>query len=198
MTSAGGFAHTLEAWGAPGVALAAALDAFVPLAHVVDPLVVVLSYRTRNAVLYAAAAALGSTAGTTLLFRIVRAGGDVLVGRRMDPERLARLEAQVGRHGPLAVFVGGVLPPPFPFKALVLLAATLRMPLHRFAAAVLAARAIRYGLEATLAVYLGDDVLRFMKQRYPWIGLTIVSITVLGALAARLTRKVNPPLTVDG
>lgn len=186
-------ASWLKAIGGPGLFLAAALDSFIPLAHIVDPMVVLLSYSSGNPVLFAGLAVAGSVLGTTLLFLLVRKGGERFAARRIPPERRRRIEGWLRRFGVATVVAGGILPPPFPFKGVVLLAGLARMRLPLFVVGVTLARAFRYGLEATLAVFYGDWVLAFMRERYPLIGLAAVALLVPALfLGQRLLRAPSP------
>jgi membrane protein YqaA with SNARE-associated domain len=193
MSALGRLSAWLQGLGPLGLLLAAGLDSFVPLAHVVDPMVILLSYSSGNPFLYAGAATAGSVLGTTVLFLLVRAGGEAFVAGRLPAERRARLERALGRHGAAAVVVGGILPPPFPFKAVVLLAGLARMPLSTFVAGVAAARAFRYGFEAALAVLYGEWVLRFMKDRYGRVALAAAALLIGLWLATRLLLRTRPP-----
>jgi membrane protein YqaA with SNARE-associated domain len=184
-----GIGPWLESYGAAGLFLAAVLDAFVPLAQVVDPMVVLLSYKSRNPFLYSGIAVAGSTLGNTIVFLLVRSGGDAFVRRRLKTDRRAALERFVEQNGLAAVLAGAILPPPFPLKGIVLLSALAHMPLLSFVLGLAAARVFRYGLESTLAVFYGDSVISFMKERYPVIGLAVAAVLVVGfLLGRRLTR----------
>ena len=177
-----GFAAWLEHLGPGGLFLAATLDAFLPLGHIVDPLVIVLAWRGRSALAPAALATLGSTLGTMLFFLLVRGGSARFVRGRTA----GRLHAAVARHGFASVLVGGVLPPPFPLKAVVVAAGLLRMAPPVFAAAFVLARGLRYGFEATLAARFGDDVLASLSTYPAWpavaltvaIGVLTVSVAI--------------------
>ena len=171
-------ASWLESYGGFGLFLAAALDAFVPLAQVVDPMVVLLSYKSGNPVLYATLAIAGSTLGNTLLFLLVRRGGEGFVNRRLKPETRERLTRFVRNNGLVSVLAGATLPPPFPLKGVVLAAGLVRMPLLLFAGGMVTARVVRYGTEAVLAAFYGEAVLTFMKQRYPEIGLATAAVLI--------------------
>ena len=119
----------------------------------------------------------------------MRRGGEAFVSRRLKTDRRAALERFVEQNGLAAVLAGAILPPPFPLKGIVLLSALARMPLLSFVLGLAAARVFRYGLESTLAVFYGDWVLSFMKERYPVIGLAVAALLAGGfLLARRLTR----------
>ena len=184
----------LESFGPFGLFLAAFLDAFVPLGHVVDPMVVYLSYRRNDPVTFAGLAVLGSTLGTTLFFFLLRRGAEALARRRAERSERPRLAAFVEHNGAAAVAIAAILPPPFPFKAVIVLAALGRMSILTFALSVLGARAFRYGLESVLAVLYGEWVLEFMKQHYPSVGAVVAALTVLGWWIVRRRSRDREPV----
>jgi membrane protein DedA with SNARE-associated domain len=76
-----------------------------------------------------------------------------------------------------------------PFKIFVATAGALQFPRRRFLLTILLARSLRYYAEGTLAVFYGEQVLRFSKDN----GIVIISIVagllVLGLAAYLLSSK---------
>ena len=187
----------LEAYGALGLFLAAGLDSYLPLSHVVDPTVVYLAYTNRDPFTYTLIASAGSVLGTLLLFLLVRKGGAAFVERRLGEDRCRRLTAVLDRYGLLAIFVGGVMPPPFPLKGLVLVAGLARLRVATFAIGLALARLFRYGLESVLAVVYGEQALLVMKEHYTAVGLIAVGLTIASFLVARRILKSTEPATAE-
>jgi len=191
-----GFTDKITAWletfGPFGLFMAAGLDSFVPLGHVVDPTVMILSHTHQDPIQFAAIAVAGSVIGTTILFLLVRAFGDAFVNKRLKPETRARMESLLQRYGLLLVIIGGIMPPPFPFKAVVLVSGLTHMRLVTFVAGVLVARTFRYGLESILAVLYGDWALMFMREHYPLVGVAAIALTVGVWLFARRMMRAAP------
>ena len=171
-------AEWFTALGPLGLFLAAALDSFVPLSHVVDPMVVYLSYKHDDPVTFALVATVGSVLGSSVFFFLVRAGGDGIAEKLIRPGLRNKLTRTLERYGLVAIIIGGVMPPPFPLKGLVLVAALARMPLPIFVLGFTVSRLVRYGLESTTAVFYGDQALEITKQYYPLVGLAAVTVTL--------------------
>ena len=128
-------------------------------------------------------AAAGSVLGCLLLYTIIRRGGQAVLRKRFRPEHLERVERTYARFGFLALAVPALLPPPMPFKIFVATAGALEYPRWRFIITVMIARALRYYVEGTLAVFYGKTVLDFIK-RY---GFTILAIVIIVCLLGLIT-----------
>jgi membrane protein YqaA with SNARE-associated domain len=169
------------AFGALGLFVISLLDsAFVPLPGGPDFAMIALSARTPAWMpLYALAATVGSTIGCTFLYLAARRAGSRALSR-VSPERRERIENLLGRYDMLAVAVPALLPPPFPFKALVLGAGVFRLKTGRFILAIFLGRLIRFMAEGWLAVRFGEDARRLITQH----GITVlIALVVIAALA---------------
>lgn len=162
---------TLLALGVPGLFLIALLDsAGVPLPGGVDIVLMLLSWQQPSLVVaIALVAAVGSTLGCLILYRVGRTGGEVAL-RRLDPEKRRWVTEKIRENDTMAVLVAVLAPPPLPTKILILIAGFVGMPWLRFVAAVFTGRMIRFGGEAYLAVRLGDQALETLQRHYPLIG----------------------------
>ncbi len=159
---------------APAMVVIGALDSsLLSLPEINDYLVVGRCIKHHSAVFYFPLfAATGSVLGCTLLYTIMRRGGQALLRRRFRPEHIVRAEQAYARFGFFALAVPAVLPPPLPFKIFVATAGTLEYPRWRFLLTVMIARSLRYYTEGILAVFYGRRVLSFMKDN----GILVVSI----------------------
>ena len=158
----------------PAMVLIGALDSsLLSLPEINDYLVVARCYSDPKSVFYFPLfAAAGSVLGCTLLYTIMRRGGQAVMRRRFSAENIARVERAYARFGFLALAVPALLPPPMPFKIFVATAGALEYPRWRFMLTVMVARSVRYFVEGTLAVFYGERVLVFMRVN----GLAILSI----------------------
>src|ERR1043166_6483707 len=106
------------ALGAPGLFLVAFLDStFLPLPGVTDFLLIVMTTRHKELVIwYILAAILGSLAGCLVMHSIGKKGGEALVRKRFTGEKTERALDTLQRYGVMAVLVPSLLPPPAPFK----------------------------------------------------------------------------------
>ena len=169
---------------APAMIVVGALDSsLLSLPEINDYLVVGRCIKHHSAVFYFPLfAATGSVLGCTLLYSIMRRGGQALLRKRLRPEHIIRAEQAYARFGFFALAVPAVLPPPLPFKIFVATAGTLEYPRWRFLLTVMIARSLRYYVEGILAVFYGRRVLSFIKDN----GIMVVSIVFAVALVVLL------------
>lgn len=147
---------TVPALGAGGIFLIAFLDSsFLTFPVINDLLVIQLSIlHPLRMPFYAAAATLGSLAGSLCLFFLARKGGDVYWHRHAGGRGM-RVREWLNRNSSLAVAVSAILPPPSPFKLLVIGAGVFEVGARRFSLALLVGRGFRYFAMGFLAVRYG-------------------------------------------
>jgi membrane protein YqaA with SNARE-associated domain len=138
--------------------------------------------------LIALVAALGSTVGCFVLYRIARTGGDAMMFR-FPADKQEWVKEKVRRNDTLAVLVAMLGPPPFPTKLFILVAGVVRMDWRRFLGAVFVGRLIRFLGEAYLAVKLGDRAAETLKDYYPAIAVTLAAAVVLFLLFRRFVSR---------
>ena len=171
---------TLVGFGALGILLIALLDsALIPLPGGPDVVVMTLSH-LNNAMMpfYVIAAVIGSTIGCLVPYWIGRKTGEAAL-RKFGDDKRARVSALIDRYDMWAMLVGAVLPPPFPFKLLLLTAGVFRMNIWRFMIALVVGRAVRFMMEGWMAVRYGDQATAIFKQHYPKIGLGIAALIIV-------------------
>jgi membrane protein YqaA with SNARE-associated domain len=171
--------------GGPGLFIIAFLDSsFLPLPQLNDLLVVtmVVPHPARFAY-YALMATLGSLAGCLAVYVVGRRGGDALLRTRFGSARMQRLTRIFQQRGLVALLVVAVLPPPAPFKAVVLLGGITRMPLWKFTAAILIGRGGRFLVIALLAAWYGRQVLDWIEHHGRAVGLSLAILVVVAAIA---------------
>ncbi len=184
------FKGKLLALGIPGLFLISFLDsAGIPLPGGVDLVVMLLSWQ-RPSLFFpiALTAALGSTAGCFVLYRIARTGGDAMMAR-FPADKQEWVKDKVRRNDTLAVLVAMLGPPPFPTKLFILVAGVVRMDWRRFVAAVFAGRLVRFLVEAYLAVKLGDRAADPLKAHYPSIAVPLAAAVILFLLVRRFAGR---------
>ena len=111
----------------PAMILIGALDSsLLSLPEVNDYLVMARCYTHPRAVyVFPMFAAIGSVLGCSLLYTILRRGGQAVLHRRFRMEHVLRVERFYARFGILALAVPALLPPPMPFKIFVATAGAL-------------------------------------------------------------------------
>jgi membrane protein YqaA with SNARE-associated domain len=149
-----------------------------------DPVVATYVYQNRShAMLYPLMAAAGSAAGCVILYWIGYKGGEVLLLKRMSRAKFERIRTSFDRHEFWALMVPSMLPPPFPFKAVVLAASAFEMNFWHFLLAIFLGRLIRFVLLGLLVLKLGPQVVAFgagfLAQH--WILLIVASAAVAAA-----------------
>src|SRR5215467_2632288 len=186
-------------FAAPAMIVIGALDSsLLSLPEINDYLVVGRCYRDHSAVFYFPLfAAMGSVIGCSLLYTIVRRGGQAVLRKRFNLQSIKRVERAYERFGFFAIAIPAVLPPPLPFKIFVATAGALEYPRWKFLLTVMIARALRYYVEGILAVFYGKRVLLFLKDN----GLVIISIVatillIVGLIYLLINRRRNVVATV--
>lgn len=175
--SVGAFAAGL---GAPGLVLVAFLDSsFLSLPEVTDILIVVLVIKRPELwISHALFATVGSVLGCYALYLVGRKGGEVVLRRRFKAHNVERGLEIFRRYGLLAVVIPSILPPPMPFKIFVLLAGVANVRPLTFIVAATIGRGFRYGGEALLAYWYGEQASQFIRHN-----LALVSVWLAVAIA---------------
>lgn len=134
-------------------------------------------------------ATIGSIAGSVILFRIARKGGERYLERYTRSGRGAKFKGWFQRYGLVTIFVPSLLPIPMPMKVFVLCAGALSVRMDKFIIVLLAARIPRFFGLAYLGTKLGGESVSFLKQ-HAWtlIGLSVALFIVL-ILIVRLSER---------
>lgn len=184
-------------FAAPAMIVIGALDSsLLSLPEINDYLVVGRCFKDHTAVFYFPLfAAMGSVLGCSLLYTIVRRGGQAVLRKRFNLQSIKRVERAYERFGFLAIGIPAIMPPPLPFKIFVATAGALEYPRWKFLLTVMIARSLRYYVEGILAVYYGRRVLLFMKDN----GLVIISIVatvllIVGIIYLAINWRKTPPV----
>jgi membrane protein YqaA with SNARE-associated domain len=175
----------------PAMTVIGALDSsLLSLPEINDYLVVMRCTNAPYEVFYFPLfAAAGSVVGCLLLYTIMRRGGQYVLRKRFRAKDLERVERTYARFGFLALAVPALLPPPMPFKIFVSMAGALEYPRWRFMLTIMIARALRYYIEGTLAVFYGRAVIDFIKKYgFPLLAI-VVSASVVGLTAYLIIQR---------
>jgi len=191
-----------------GLPLLAALDSsvvfFFPLG--LDLVLVLMSARDRSlAWLFPLIATAGSVAGASVTFWIGRKIGEHGLARFVQSRRLDRVKAQIRHKAAISSGLLALIPPPFPFTAFILASGALDVSYRRFILTFAAARLLRFGATALLAVLYGRQIVRWMNSTtFEWIvgGFILMAIAGTAWSAWRIirsTRRERPgsPATAD-
>jgi len=166
----------LGAWGV--FAIAAVDAAFMGLP--MDPIVAGYIYKNPHGfLLYVLLAASGSAAGSIVLYVIGYTGGEVLLRKRLSAARFQKIHASFEKHEFWALMFPAILPPPTPFKAVVLAAAAFEMSFWRFLLAIFAGRFLRFLILGFLTLHFGPQVVeiggRIVVHDLKWVLLALAA-----------------------
>jgi len=180
----------LVAFGPFGLFAVAFLDSsFVPLPSSADALMIFLTTTHPSwMVLYALIATVGSALGCLVLYYVSRRAGSRALAR-FSPAKQKRVKELIDRFDVLSVLIASLLPPPFPFKLFVVSAGVFRFSISRFLIAIMIGRGFRFLLEGYFAVRYGAQAKLVLAKHYPWIGLGLAVLIVVGFLARTLRKR---------
>jgi membrane protein YqaA with SNARE-associated domain len=196
----------LPTLGPLGLFLVALVDSsFLSLPEINDFLVVSAALADPRTVwIFVVMAALGSVVGSSILWRLGRAGGEALLVRRFGPSWAGRTQKAFRRWGVLALAVPAVLPPPMPFKVFVLASGVLGFPYPRFVLTLLLARSARYSFWGAMGVVYGDEARKLLHALDAWgaehlplvVGFALA--VIVAALVVAWRRRSRSRLEPDG
>jgi len=181
------------ALGAPGLFLVSFLDSsFLPLPGITDVMLVLMVTRNPGAMLwYVVMTVTGSVAGCLVLHYIGRKGGEALVRKRFTGDRVERALRALRQYGIIAVLIPSLLPPPSPFKLMVLLAGVVGISAGRFAAAIAIGRGVRYLALGYMAVKYGERASVYMRDNATSVSIIVVAVLAAGFGIFMLWRRLN-------
>ncbi len=193
--------HLLAPLGPWGIlAFAAADGAFLGLP--LDAIFVGYVYNDRpRFLMYVFLASAGSALGSIVLYVVGYTGGEVLLRKRLSVERFEKIHESFDRHEFWALMFPAMLPPPTPFKAVVLAAAAFEMNFAHFLLAIFAGRFVRFLIEALLTIWFGPEIVTLagslFAHHFVWI-LVAAGALVLGWLVWRRSKRNRAALRLDG
>jgi membrane protein YqaA with SNARE-associated domain len=136
---------------------------FLPFGN--DLLVVALvAQHHQGYLLYVLAAVCGSTMGVFLLDLIARKLGEEGIRKVAGNRRYEYLKRKIGKRGALALAVGCLAPPPFPFTMVVGVNSALDYPRRKLLLVVAASRAARFLALGALAIRFGRVIIRWANS----------------------------------
>ena len=167
-----------------------------------DAIFVGYVYNDRSRFLmYVLLASAGSALGSIVLYVIGYTGGEVLLRKRLSAERFEKIHASFEHHEFWALMFPAMLPPPAPFKIVVLAAAAFEMNFWHFLLAIFAGRFVRFLIEALLTLWFGPQIVTLtgslFAHHFLWI-LLAVGALVAGWFFWRRAKRGRAALGLDG
>jgi membrane protein YqaA with SNARE-associated domain len=187
--------HVLAPLGPWGMLAFAAVDGSF-LGMPLDAIFVSYVYNDRSRfLLYVLLGAAGSAIGSVVIYLIGYTGGEVLLRKRLPPARFERIHASFEKHEFWALMFPAMLPPPTPFKAVVLAAAAFEMNFWHFLLAIFAGRFVRFFLEALLTLWFGPRIVAmtgtFFTHHFLWIVSIAAEILAAWIIWRMIKRRSN-------
>ncbi len=163
-----------------GVFIIGALDS-AAVGLPLDPVVAYFVYlKPHLCWLYIFMASAGSALGSMFLYAVGYKGGEVLLEKRMPKAKFEKIKKSFEDHEFLALMFPAMLPPPTPYKLIVLSAAAFEMDWHKFLLAIFVGRVARFTILSVLVIVFGPQVVSIIgvlvKQHLA------VTLGVLGAV----------------
>lgn len=135
-----------------------------------------------GAIWYVLMAAIGSTIGAFLLASASRKLGEEGISRFAGKRRFNRLKKHADKHAGIAVAIGGLAPPPFPFTTVIGGTAALGYPVWRILVINFFARLTRFALLALLALHFGRQVLGIAQSApFKWIMAIFIGLCAVAS-----------------
>lgn len=132
---------------------------------------------------YALMAAFGSVTGVLLVDLLMRRAGEKGLQKFVKPKWVEWLKSKLEHHAGWVVLVASAMPPPFPFRAVVLTASALQSPRKKLLTAVFAGRLIRFVAEALIIVYFGRRLLAYLNSDVlDYAMYALLTIAVVGSV----------------
>jgi len=181
-----------------GVFVLAALDStlFFSVPFGIDAAVIIVAARSEKvAWLVPFVASAGSVVGAALTFWMGVKIGDKGLERYVPENRLAPIRERIQRSGAIALAVADLIPPPFPFTAVVLAAGALDVSRYVFFVTLFASRMVRFGVEALLAVWFGKRILVWLESDLVQniiTGLIVVAVLLTVVGLVKIVRSSRP------
>lgn len=115
---------------------------------------------------------------------LTRKTGEKGLRKFANRKQISKLKPRVEKSAGWTLFAATLLPPPFPFTAIVMIAAALQYARLKLLAVVMVGRAIRFAVVGFLAMYFGSTLLHHANSRvieytvYAIVGISIVGSTI--------------------
>jgi membrane protein YqaA with SNARE-associated domain len=189
------FQPLAQGFGGAGLALVTFLDSsFLSLPEIADlALVWLVIQHPSRWWYYALASTAGSVLGCYVLYALARKGGEAFLRKRFHERHVDRGLEAFRRYGLMALVVPSLLPPPMPFKIFVLLAGIADVPPTTFVLALTLGRGVRYGGEALLAYFYGQQATDFIREHLAQVSLWLAATVGVVGIAVLVWRRRRRP-----
>jgi membrane protein YqaA with SNARE-associated domain len=181
----------LGIWGVGGLAL---IDsALIPIPVSMDGVVIGYVANDHNKFfLYCLMAAAASAIGSLVPFYVGRAGGELVLLKRINRERYEQIRDRFERQEFLAIAVPAMCPPPFPLKLFEFAAGVFEMKPLPFVLAIFCGKLVQFLVCSLLTIWFGPALLHSLKHlMHQHLSLVIgVGVAAVLWLVLFIVRKV--------
>jgi len=182
----------LKPLGAFGVLIVAIIDSStIPMP--LDAMVVEYVVRDHaKFLIYCFTAALGAALGSLLFYYLGRAGGELLLLKRINRARYEQLRDRFEKQEFFAIMIPAMMPPPFPMKVFELAAGVFEMKVLWYFCALLLGKFIRFAVISLVIMIYGPTIFHTMMRtvhRHQSLMLIVVGILAV-LLVVYVLRKV--------
>ncbi len=180
----------LGPWGVLIIATCDAAALGIPM----DPVIVGYVWANPHKFwLYCLLASIGSAVGSLVPYWIGYEGEQLILEKRIPPRTLEKIRASFEKHEVLALVVPAMLPPPTPFKLLVLFAGAAKLKVRDFLLAIFGGRMLRFLILSGLTIVFGPSVLSLVKRHGKIVVAVVGALAVAGFLVWYLRKKSEHP-----
>jgi len=184
------FASGSQAWifrlGGPGLIVVGLIDnSVIPIPGGMDVFTILLTAHHRAWwVYYGAMATLGAVIGGYVTYRLARKGGKAGLERKIGRRRAERVYKKFEKGGFTTVFLGSVMPPPFPLVPVLMAAGIMQYEPREFLTALTLGRGIRFFSLAFLGRLYGTAIVHWLNRYYQPFLYALIALGILGGMAA--------------
>jgi membrane protein YqaA with SNARE-associated domain len=159
-----------------------------------DPVMAAYVYTQPHlAWLYILMGSAGSALGNMVLYGIGYKGGEVLLEKHMSKSKFEKIKKSFEDHEFLALMVPAMLPPPTPYKLIVLSAAAFEMDWHKFLLAIFLGRVARFTILSILVMVFGPQVVSVITNlvtQHLSVTLAVVGgVLLIGAIIWKVRQR---------
>lgn len=175
--------HRLGGFGL--ILLGLADNSVVPLPGSMDVFTILLSAHNRDWwPYYGAMATIGAVIGGYVTYGLARKGEKELLEKKFGKKRAEGVYKKFEKHGFLWVFLGSILPPPFPIVPFLMAAGALQYPKKKFVTALATGRGVRFFAAAYVGHIYGKAIINFLSQYYKPVLYSLIALGVAGGVGA--------------
>jgi membrane protein YqaA with SNARE-associated domain len=160
---------------------------FLPLG--IDVVLILLCARSPEMFwAYALMATAGSLTGAAGTYWLGTKVGEEGLSRWIGNTRLTRVRHRVSGKAAAGVAALAIIPPPFPFTALLLASGAFALDVRKFFTTLAAVRILRFGAEGALAARYGEQIVGWMDSTAFQVAVgTLIVLAVAGTILSAVS-----------